>query len=357
MLNLKFFAMTAERTITQFGRDAASLALLNADQLASGKVKSVAPSVSLGHAAAVKGSNEKLFDEIKALILSTTFCKLDGSGKDFERVWVLLVHTVLRLQHIVRCTDSDFWPRLEGGAVDLGGLARPTRQVLDVFASAKSDEARAGALFGRPGDKRVCEVQGSSIRRGLPLEDEQPTLAWWQSVWTANVVPGARDDIPVGWSVARDVAWRPWTVAYFADATHEAVDFALMVGDANGTDANAPHVYLFQCARNVTQGTATTKDDTTMVKIVAKLRAQLDLVFSDDFAATHVWRRAGINSFKQVTLCVAAINLSKGIKLKELGAPCNIVLFDGDDFRALGGAAFGDTLFFRYLKTMKMNLN
>jgi hypothetical protein len=358
MLNIKFFAMTAERTITQFGRDAASLALLNADQLATGEIESAVPSVSLGHAAAVEGSNEKLFDEIKAVIWSTTFCKLDGSGKDFERVWVLLVHTVLRLQHIVRCSDSDFWPRLEECAV-LGGLARPTRQVLDVFASAKSDKARAGALFGRPGDKRVYEVQGSSIRRELPLKRDPPTLAWWQSVWTANVVPGTRDDIPVGWSVARDVVWRPWTVAYFADATHEAVDFALMVGDAGGTDANAPHVYLFQCkeltSKNVTQGTATTKDDNTMVKIVAKLRAQLDLLFSADFAATHVWRCAGINSVKQVTLCVAAINLSDKIELKKLDAPFNIVLFDGADFRALGGAAFGDTYFFRYLKTMNLN--
>jgi hypothetical protein len=172
-------------------------------------------------------------------------------------------------------------------------------------------------------------------------------------------VPGTRDDIPVGWSVARDVVWRPWTVAYFADATHEAVDFALMVGDAGGTDANAPHVYLFQCkeltSKNVTQGTATTKDDNTMVKIVAKLRAQLDLLFSADFAATHVWRCAGINSVKQVTLCVAAINLSDKIELKKLDAPFNIVLFDGDDFRALGGAAFGDTYFFRYLKTMNLN--
>jgi hypothetical protein len=37
MLNIKFFAMTGNRTITQFGRDAASLALLNADQLATGR--------------------------------------------------------------------------------------------------------------------------------------------------------------------------------------------------------------------------------------------------------------------------------------------------------------------------------
>jgi hypothetical protein len=46
-----------------------------------------------------------LFRVVRALIWSTTFIMLDGSGKDFERVWLLLVHTVLRLQQIVRCTD------------------------------------------------------------------------------------------------------------------------------------------------------------------------------------------------------------------------------------------------------------
>jgi hypothetical protein len=106
--------------------------------------------------------------------------------------------------------------------------------VLDIFAADDSSDGRVRALFGCPDDDRVCTVLDSSISRQLPLKREPPTLAWWQSVWTANVVPGTRDDIPVGWSVARDVAWRPWTVAYFADATHEAVDFALMVGDAGG---------------------------------------------------------------------------------------------------------------------------
>jgi hypothetical protein len=63
MLNVKFFAMTnAQRTITQFGLDAASLALLNADQLATGVIVSVVPSVSLGHAAYVKGRTRKLFE-------------------------------------------------------------------------------------------------------------------------------------------------------------------------------------------------------------------------------------------------------------------------------------------------------
>lgn len=67
------------------------------------------------------------------------------------------------------------------------------------------------------------------------------------------------------------------------------------------------------------------------------------------------WRRAGINSAKQVTLCVAAINLSDKLDLKKLNAPFSVVLFDEDDFRALGGAAFRNTCFFRELD--KMNLN
>jgi hypothetical protein len=105
MLSVEFSTMTDAQTITQFGRDAASLALLNADQLATNAIVAVVPSVSLGHAAVLLNVENKwpgLFSEIKALIVSTTFCKLDGSGKDFERVWVLLVHTVLRLQFIVR---------------------------------------------------------------------------------------------------------------------------------------------------------------------------------------------------------------------------------------------------------------
>lgn len=318
--------MMRARVITQFGDDAASLALLNAGQ-ATDEVALVVPSVSLGHAAFLAGENNELFDEIQALIVSTTFCKLDGTGKDFERVWVLLVHIVLRLQHIVRCTNNVFWPLLESRAV-LCGLARPTDEAMDVFAN--SAQTRVNALFGRSAAKRVFTAPGSSISRNLSPVDA-PTLAWWQSVWTANVVPGERDDIPEGWPVARDVAWRPWTVVYFAEAKHEAIDFALMVGDANGTGANAPHVYLFHCkaltTKNVTQGAVTTKDDSTMVNIVAKLRTQLGRHFSADFADKHVWRRAGINSVKQMTLCVAAIDLSKDIDLKKLRAPFNIVLF------------------------------
>jgi hypothetical protein len=350
MLNISFFAMMGEEmSITQFGRDAASVALLNADQVATRASRAVVPSVSLGHASVVGDEHLPLFDEINVLILSTTFCKLDGSGKDFERVWVLLVHTVLRLQHIVRCTDKDFWPRLLGDSVNLGGLARPTRKALNVFATTVTDKARARALFGFPIGKRVWQARDSSINRRLPLTCE-PTLAWWNSVWTPKVEPGAHDDIPEGWQVALDVAWRPWTVVCFADREHEAVDFALMVGDASGTKAKLPHIYLFQCRALTTKNVA----QKNAMEIVAKLKARLDVLFSADFAATHVWRLAGINSVKQVTLCVAAINVSDGIKLEKLNAPFNIVLFDSDDFRALGGAAFRDTYFFRHLEQMNV---
>jgi hypothetical protein len=53
-----------------------------------------------------------------------------------------------------------------------------------------------------------------------------------------------------------------------------------------------------------------------------------------------------LSSAKQVTLCVAAINLSDKDDLKKLNAPFSVVVFDKNDFRALGGAAFRDTCFF-----------
>jgi len=48
-------------------------------------------------------------------------------------------------------------------------------------------------------------------------------------------------------------------------------------------------------------------------------------------------------------------NLSDKVDLKKLNASFSVVLFDKADFRALGGAAFRDTYFFRHLE--KMNLN
>jgi hypothetical protein len=126
----------------------------------------------------------------------------DGSGKDFERVWVLLVHTVLRLQQIVRCTEDDFWPKPEDAAV-VGGLARPKGKALNVFATGDDAEERVRALFGRvlrTGERFTAP--GSSINRNLSLDDV-PKLAWWQSAWTATVEPGdMRGEIPPGWPVS-----------------------------------------------------------------------------------------------------------------------------------------------------------
>jgi hypothetical protein len=345
MLGITFRVLSFDRATTRFGADAVSRALLNGDLLALGALAPPAvPAVSLGHATALKPFCADLFRVVRALIWSTTFVMRDGSGKDFERVWLLLVHAVLRLQQIVRCTKDDFWPKPEG-AVVVGGLARPKGKALNVFATGDDEEERVCALFGRPADGRTFTAPGSSINRNLSLVDV-PKLAWWQSAWTRVVQPGDIMARPPGWPVSREVEWRSWTVVYFAEATHAAVDFALMVGDAGGTGDKAPHLYLF---------TKTTKEDSPMAKIVGELQAQLDLLFSDDFAATHVWRRAGINSAKQVTLCVAAINLSDKLDLKKLNAPFSVVLFDEDDFRALGGAAFRNTCFFRNLD--KMNLN
>jgi hypothetical protein len=60
-----------------------------------------------------------------ALVEATAFFSLDGlSGKDFERVWVLLVFAHLQLQHNVRVGNSamHFWPR-DSMAADLAALS------------------------------------------------------------------------------------------------------------------------------------------------------------------------------------------------------------------------------------------
>ena len=149
--------------------------------------------------------------------------------------------------------------------------------------------------------------------------------------------------------MALDVEWRPSTLVFFAEKGNAAIDFMLLVGEAGGTGDKEPHVYMFQSKAqeaNLTPGNE--KTGSGLKKIVAGLQAQLDVLFGASHASTHVLRLAGIHSARQVTLCVAAINLG-GNDLKALGAPFNIVLFDSADFRALGGAAFRDTYFFRSL--------
>jgi hypothetical protein len=339
MLGVWFDTFFSDRP-TQFGIDAASSALLSADVLAAKQCD--VPAVSLRHSRSFEPSADHLRHVFAALVKATVFfCELDGSGKDFERAWALLTYSMLQLQHTAR-KDEAFWPTLGAGAVDLGGPARPTAPEIDVFA----DNDRIEALFARPDYDRVFEAPGSSIRRKMWLR--KPTLALWNNAWTATVEPGAAKDVPSGWPMTLDVEWRPWTVVYFSDAGNAAIDFMLLVGEAGGTGDSEPHVYVFQnralSAENVAQA--------KVAEIAHKLQAKLNVLFGESHASTHVLRLAGIQSARQVTLCVAALNYGK-VNLKALGAPFNVVLFDSADFRGLGGAAFRDTCFFRSMAAAK----
>jgi hypothetical protein len=332
MLGVWFYTFDSGRS-TQFGNDAASSALLNADVLATKQLD--VPAVSLRHSRSFPASADHLRHVFAALVKATVFCKLDGTGKDFERTWVLLTYSMLQLQHTAR-KDEAFWPTLGAGAVDLGGPARPTAREIDVFTVNN----RIEALFARPDDDRVFEAPGSSIRRKMWLR--KPTLALWKNAWTATVEPGAAEDAPSGWPMTLDVEWRPWTVVYFSDAVNAAIDFMLLVGEAGGTGASEPHVYVFQSKAPSAEKVAQAK----VAEMAHKLQEKLNVLFGESHASTHVLRLAGIQSARQVTLCIAALNYGK-VDLKALGAPFNVVLFDSADFRGLGGAPFRDTWLFR----------
>jgi hypothetical protein len=190
--------------------------------------------------------------------------------------------------------------------------------------------------------------------RGLPSPQDQifaycePTLAIWDDLWVPSVLPGA---LVPGWSMAtQDVVWRPSTVVYFSKSTMAAIDFMLLVGDANGTGDARPHVYMFQCkalADPLTQGTPSSKA-VTVSSIVSGVQEKLTTLFTAEFAG-HVLRRAGISSADQVTLCINALQFGARVDASELTAPFSVVLFDESDFRALGGAAFANTWFFRHI--------
>jgi hypothetical protein len=333
---------------TQFGRHAASSALLNADQLAT--ADPAVPAVSLRYVDSlpkgVDGRSDLRF-AVRALVSALTFCKLDGTGKDFERAWVLLTYTILQLQFLVRVSAaaSSFWPTPDEPGVKLGGPARPTAEQIDVFAVNAS--TRTEALFASPDYDRVFEAPGSSIRRKLWLR-KPPTLALWKNAWTATVEPGAAEDMPSGWPMTLDVEWRPWTVVYFSDVVNAAIDFMLLVGEAGGTGDSEPRVYVFQSKAPSAENVAQAK----VAEIAEKLQEKLNVLFGESHASTHVLRLAGIQSARQVTLCIAALNCGK-VDLKALGAPFNVVLFDSADFRGLGGAAFRDTWFFRSMAAAK----
>jgi hypothetical protein len=343
LLGIKFMSF-AGGLQTQFGRHAASSALLNADQLAT--ADPAVPAVSLRFVDSLPDDGcNKLHAAVRALVWALTFCELDGS-KVFKRAWVLLTFTILQLQFLVRVSAAatSFWPTLGAGVVELGGPARPTAPEIDVFAS---NDNRIEALFARPDDDRVFEAPGSSIRRKMWLR-KLPTLALWKNAWTATVKPGTVKETTKAWPVTLDVEWRPWTVVYFSDAGNVAIDFMLLVGEAGGTGASEPHVYVFQSKAPSAENVAQAK----VAEIAQKLQEKLNVLFGESHASTHVLRLAGIQSARQVTLCIAALNYGK-VDLKALGAPFNVVLFDSADFRALGGAAFRDTWFFRSMAAAK----
>jgi hypothetical protein len=82
--------------------------------------------------------------------------------------------------------------------------------------------------------------------------------------------------------------------------------------------------------------------------IVDGLETQLTVLFSDD-CKDHVLRRVGIEGRDQVTLCISALQFGVRVDATKLNAPFSVVLFDKDEFVALGGAAFQDTRFFQFL--------
>jgi hypothetical protein len=153
LLGIKFISF-ADGLQTQFGRHAASSALLNANQLAT--ADPAVPAVSLRFVDSLlhKGCSN-LHAAVRALVTALAFCKLDGTGKDFKRAWVLLTFTMLQLQFLVRVSAAatSFWPTPEEPGVKLGGPARPTAEQIDVFAS---NDNRIEALFARPDDDRFA---------------------------------------------------------------------------------------------------------------------------------------------------------------------------------------------------------
>jgi hypothetical protein len=143
ILNESFSLFGSDSVLTQFGVDAAFPALLNADLFAAEKADcddgdaapDSVPVVSLRYAKSVKDKDVR--DTVAQLVEATTFCSLDGSGKDFERAWVLMVFSHLLLQHNVRvgARAKLFWPRPTGGR-ELDGPERPTATAIDVFVNA-----------------------------------------------------------------------------------------------------------------------------------------------------------------------------------------------------------------------------
>jgi hypothetical protein len=174
----------------------------------------------------------------------------------------------------------------------------------------------------------------------------------WQNLWVADVSVGGGADVSALVALS-EVEWKSPALVYFTQKNHEAIDFMLLVGEM-GSGATEPHVYMFQCK-------ARTRDSVAAAgvqEIVDKLDAKLDKLFSRAFEG-NVLRVAGINSKKQVTLCVAALKIgddftfapgeAKSKKKKLITPPFNVVLFDAASFRGLGGEVLNTTRFMRYI--------
>jgi hypothetical protein len=290
MLNVSLYAYQGT-ILTPFGRAAPMAALLNADLLAttSGDVQGV-PAVSFRFAHSIPDGLPDLPPIVNALVASTTVCVLDGSGKDFERVWIGLKFLHLLLQYAVRKTEmvaaqskrfariavkpaagrlgkpnAVFWPVGDELSKHLVPLPS-TDDAIDVFASNDPSQ-RINALFPCPDERRVHQAtyvvdenrHSVSIHRKVSLR-EPPSLAVWGDLWLPTVAPGNLDALPAGWPAKSVVQWKPGTVVYLSKSKNAAVDSLLLVGEPKGVGENEPHVYLFQFkarAKNVTLGTKT----------------------------------------------------------------------------------------------------
>jgi hypothetical protein len=345
LLNVNF-GVHAGADATQFGLDVTSRSLRNSDLLADTSLSSV-PSVSLRFFTCLKGQLQSVFER---LVRATTFCELRGDGKDFENVWVLLLQTHLLLQHRVRLgSDFDeFWPQADG--VRIGGRRSPTGDSLQMFARGI---ARESALFKEPDKGRVYEAPESTIRREIHFDVTEPSLVMlWQNLWVNEVRGGA---LVSSLDASSEVEWKSPALVYFTQTNHDAIDFMLLVGEMGGSGATEPHVYMFQCKARTRDSVAAAG----LQEIVDKLDAKLDKLFSRAFEG-NVLRVAGINSKKQVTLCVAALHIGDNFtfvpaeakskkKKKLITPPFNVVLFDAASFRGLGGGALDTTRFMRYI--------
>ena len=214
--------------------------------------------------------------------------------------------------------------------------------------------ARESALFKEPDKGRVYESPGSTIRREIHFDVTEPSLVMvWQNLWVADVRVGEGADISALVALS-EVEWKSPALVYFTQKNHDAIDFMLLVGEMGGSGATEPHVCMFLCKARTRDSVAAAG----LQEIVDKLDAKLDKLFSRAFEG-HVLRVAGINSKKQVTLCVAALKIgddftfapgeAKSKKKKLITPPFNVVLFDAASFRGLGGEVLNTTRFMRYI--------